>query len=178
MLWGKQAPSYSLRGFVRDWHLHLSASTVLLLIGIRCWGNVVGQFLHHLRAELLIAMQILLIKVQSEHSGLPQFPPTRYNLTWCNFPSHSPACVSSAQGKRAVLKKTHLFHCARCQPGSFFKRCGVTVVWERTFMSDATRKMVLKQATQRALFTGVTFGIGWSYVWKNVWARNTFPIII
>lgn len=45
-------------------------------------------------------------------------------------------------------------------------------------MSDATRKMVLKQATQRALFTGVTFGIGWSYVWKNVWAQNTFPIII
>lgn len=45
-------------------------------------------------------------------------------------------------------------------------------------MSDATRKMVLKQATQRALFTGVTFGIGRSYFWKNIWAQNTFPIII
>lgn len=39
-------------------------------------------------------------------------------------------------------------------------------------------KIVLKQATERALFPGVTFGIGWSYFWKYVWPKNTFPFII
>lgn len=42
-------------------------------------------------------------------------------------------------------------------------------------MSDATRKMVFKQATQKALFRGVTFATGWSHFWKNVWAQKPFP---
>lgn len=39
-------------------------------------------------------------------------------------------------------------------------------------------KMVLKQATQSALFRAVTFSVGWSRTWKNVWAKNAFPVII
>ena len=92
----------------------------------------------------------------------------------------SPSAFRST-GKIAHSKKGHRFplpSSPQCQPGCLFKRCGVTVVWERMFMSDATRKTVLKQATQRALFRGVTFGIGWSYFWKNVWAQNAVPFII
>lgn len=83
-------------------------------------------------------------------------------------------------GKIASLKKT-LFSArflSSVPARLLFKRCGVTVVWERMFMSNATRTMVLKQATQRALFRGLTFGVGWSYFWKNVWAQNAFPFII
>lgn len=43
-------------------------------------------------------------------------------------------------------------------------------------MSDATYKNVLKQATQRALFRGVTFGIGWSYFWKKSLVPKRFSI--
>lgn len=76
---------------------------------------MVGKFLHHLWPELLIAMQILvtaLIKVQSEHSGLPQFPPTRHNVTWCNFPSHScvfPCVRFECSGKKSHSKKDPSF---------------------------------------------------------------------
>lgn len=93
-----------------------------------------------------------------------------------------PACIQEPRKNSRSKKDFYVFsttlHCARCQPGSFFKRCGVTVAWERMFISDATRKIVLKQATERALFPGVTFGIGWSYFWKYVWPQNTFPFII
>lgn len=62
-----------------------------------------------------------------------------------------------------------------------FKRCGVTVVLERMFVSDVRCK-ALKQALNkqhRGLCSqkwpldlgGVTF-------WKNVWAQNTVPSII
>lgn len=49
---------------------------------------------------------------------------------------------------------------------------------EQICTSDATHNMVLKQATQRALFRPVTFSAGWSRSWKNVWAKNAFPVII
>lgn len=90
-------------------------------------------------------------------------------------------CVHSIRQEKELLWKRPSFplpSSPQCQPGSFFKRCGVTVVWERMFVSDATCKMVLKQATQRTLFGEVTFGNGWSYFWKNVWAQKAFPFII
>lgn len=84
---------------------------------------------------------------------------TTWPLRACNFPSHSRVfpCVSiQVHRKIAILKKTFHYlplHSA-CQA---LKRCGVTVVWDRMFMSDETHKTVLKQATQRALFRGLTF---------------------
>lgn len=91
-----------------------------------------------------------------------------------------PVCALKYTGKIAMLKKTifSTTFLSSVPARLFLKRCGVTVVWERMSMSDATRKTVLKQATQRVLFRGVTFWIGWSYFWKNVWAQNTFPFII
>lgn len=128
---------------------------------------------HRWAVSLSTISRIIIHKTHSDH-GEDQYA---YNMTSVSL---SFSCVHRNIGKIAALKKPSfpLPSFPQCQPGSFFKRCGVTVVWERMFVSDATCIMVLKQATQRTLFRWVTFGNGWSYFGKMFGPKKAFPFII
>lgn len=149
----------------------------------RCWGTIDGQ------VSLSLTSRIIHCKAES----------VRYQYADCFTSSSNDACIKWPQWflislltavffpacihvhrKNNCSKKDHLFHHPPLlsATGLPFKRCRVNVVWERKFTSKAKQKMVFKQATQKALFLGMTFGVGWSYFWNNVWAQNTLPFII
>ena len=133
-----------------------------------------------LRAALLIAMPMMLTVLTAVQINTPAASvPSGEARATCLLPapnSHSCVCPC-VHRKNSRSKKVHLFHHLPLVSASRapFSR-GVEWLLYGSGCSCQLQqvKTALKQATQRALFRGVTFRVGWGYFWKNVWDQNAF----
>lgn len=134
----------------------------------------------HLWAALLIAVPILLSLLTMVQINTPaaSAPSSEACVTWLLRAANLRSCVCPCvHRKNSRSKKDHLFHqlaLVSASRGPFSRGVEWLLYGSGCSCQLQQVKTALKQATQRALFRGVTFRVGWGYFWKNVCAQIYF----